>query len=75
MNALIFMEFPPGYTAYFYPANDSWSEIWPKAGEWLTQMYTREDLAKNRSALEAECKAFSDTVNQILKENDEYAPK
>lgn len=69
------MDFPPGYEAYFYPANDSWSELWPKAGEWLTQMYTREDLANDRAALEAECKAFSDSVNQILRENSEYAPK
>lgn len=69
------MDFPPGYEAYFYPANDSWSEIWPKTGDWLTQMFTRQELAKNRAALEAECKAFSDTVNQILKDNNEYAPK
>jgi multiple sugar transport system substrate-binding protein len=69
------MDFPPGYEAYFYPANDSWSEIWPKTGEWLTEMYTREGLANDRAALEAECKAFSDVVNQILRENNEYAPK
>jgi multiple sugar transport system substrate-binding protein len=69
------MDFPPGYEAYFYPANDSWAELWTKAGEWLTQMYARADLANNRAALEAECKKFSDAVNQILKENNEYAPK
>jgi ABC-type glycerol-3-phosphate transport system substrate-binding protein len=69
------MDFPSGYEAYFYPINNSWSEIWPKTGEWLTKMYAREDLANNRAALQAECKKFSDTVNQILKENDEFAAK
>jgi len=69
------LDFPRGYEAYFYPINNSWSEIWPKTGEWLTNMYTREDLATNRGALEQECRAFSEQVNQILKENDEYAPK
>ena len=69
------MDFPEGYEAYFYPANDSWSEIWPKTGEWLTNIYTREDLADDRAALRAECEAFAEEVNRLLEENNEYAPK
>ena len=69
------MDFPTGYEAYFYPINNSWSEIWPKTGEWLTKMYAREDLANDRAALQAECRKFSETVNRILEENDEFAAK
>jgi multiple sugar transport system substrate-binding protein len=69
------MDFPAGYGVYFYPANNSWAEIWAKAGEWLTKVYTRQDLANDRAALEKECKAFSDQVNKILQDNNEYAPK
>jgi len=69
------MDFPKGYGAYFYPINNSFAEIWPKTGEWLTKMYTRQDLVGNRAELEKECKAFSDQVNKILTDNNEFAPK
>jgi len=69
------MDFPKGYGAYFYPILDSWGEIWPKTGEWLTKMYTREELTNDPQGLAKECKKFSDQVNDILKENGEYAAK
>jgi len=71
----LLQEFPENYGGYFIPNIICWTEIWTKAGEWLADMFTREDLANDPEKLAAECKKFNESVNQILKEADLYAPK
>jgi len=66
--------FPENYGAYFYYTIRPWNEIWTKAGELLADLFTRENLANNPEKLAEECKKFNDSVNEILKEFDLYAP-
>jgi len=67
--------FPEDYGVYTYFQNSAFMEIWAKAGNWLTDAYTRKELLDNPEGIRKTCADFNKQANDILREAGQYAER